>query len=171
MDATVPGGWEGLHLVGAGIRLDGEEVERVTYDIEDAQIAIGSSRIVAGTGDALEGEYVRVSAADVIVTTGGAHLSVTLTTHVVRALGPGTSFELSVTDDAGETTSIVRSLAAPPDADEGLTLGTVVTAVLVALLAGGFVGNLFASRRRPPPRLSVYGTIQRRIDEERTAAP
>ena len=43
----------------------------------------------------------------------------------------------------------------------------VATAVLVALLAGGVIGNLFASKRRPPPRMSVYGTIDRRLQAER----
>jgi hypothetical protein len=50
-----------------------------------------------------------------------------------------------------------------------LSWGTVAVTVGVALLAGAFVGNLFASKRRPPPRLSVYSTIQRRIAEERPA--
>jgi hypothetical protein len=40
----------------------------------------------------------------------------------------------------------------------------------VALLAGGFVGNLVASRRRPPQRLSIYGSIQQRIEQERAGA-
>jgi uncharacterized membrane protein YjjB (DUF3815 family) len=58
-----------------------------------------------------------------------------------------------------------RTIQQPPEL--GLNWTTVVAAIVAALLAGGLVGNLFASRRRPPPRLSLYGTMQRRIDEER----
>ena len=45
--------------------------------------------------------------------------------------------------------------------------GTVGLAVVVALFAGSFLGNLFASRRRPPPRPSIYAAVQRRMEEER----
>jgi hypothetical protein len=78
-------------------------------------------------------------------------------------------FELWTTTDRGEVVSIRRGFAEPEG--EGLTWGTVVTAAVAALLAGALVGNLFASRRRPPPRLSVYGSIQRRLDAERSEAP
>src|SRR6266508_4529943 len=53
--------------------------------------------------------------------------------------------------------------------DGGVSWGTVIATVCVALLGGAFLGNLFASSRRPPPRLSVYSSIQQRIDEERRA--
>jgi hypothetical protein len=51
-------------------------------------------------------------------------------------------------------------------ADGGPPWSTIVTAILVALLAGGVVGNLFASKRRRAPRLSVYEAIERRIRPE-----
>ena len=63
---------------------------------------------------------------------------------------------------------VTRTLAEPETG--GITWGTVIAAILVALLAGGFVGNVFASRRRPPQRLSIYGSIQQRIEQERAGA-
>jgi hypothetical protein len=87
---------------------------------------------------------------------------------VIRTLPEGSRFELSVTDDFGATVSTTKQLVEPEDG--GLTWGTVATVVLVALLAGGVVGNLFASHRRPPAKMSVYGTIARRIDDDRKPA-
>jgi len=56
-------------------------------------------------------------------------------------------------------------------ADGGLSWSTIVTVVLVALLLGGVVGNLFASKRRRAPRLSVYEAIERRIGSEHDPSP
>ena len=42
---------------------------------------------------------------------------------------------------------------------EGLLLG-----VVLVLVAGAFLGNLYASRRRRVPRLSVYAVIRRRLE-------
>jgi hypothetical protein len=56
-------------------------------------------------------------------------------------------------------------------ADGGLSWSTIVTAILVALLAGGVIGNLFASKRRRAPRFSVYDAIERRIDSEHDPSP
>ncbi|MEX2421561.1 MAG: hypothetical protein WD670_07045, partial [Actinomycetota bacterium] len=109
-----------------------------------------------------------VSGSRVVVTTGAGNLSFTVDASVVRTIPEGARFELSVTDDFDATVRTSRRLAQPEDG--GLTWGTVVTVVVVALLAGGFFGNLFASHRRPPAKMSVYGTIARRIDAERKPA-
>jgi hypothetical protein len=55
-------------------------------------------------------------------------------------------------------------------ADGGLSWSTIVTAILVTLLAGGVIGNLFASKRRRAPRLSVYDAIERKIRPDRDAS-
>jgi len=168
IEALMPGGWQGLHLVEAVVLVDGREAERLTYDIEDARLTVGDQRIFAGTGASASGGYLRVNGSRVIVTTGGGNLALRIRADVLRAIPERAAFELSVTGDRGERVAIRRSIAAPEQG--GLSWGTVVTAVLVALLAGGFVGNVVASRRRPPPRLSVYGTIQRRLEAQRSEA-
>jgi hypothetical protein len=99
-----------------------------------------------------------------VVTTGGIHLSTTMPAAVLRALPEGTRFRLSVTDDHGISSAVTRDLATPRS--EGFGWGTVLALIAVALFAGAFVGNLVSSRRRPPPRLSVYAEIQRRIDAD-----
>jgi hypothetical protein len=168
IDATMPGGWEALHLVEAVILDGGQELERITYDIEDVQLTVGEQRIVVGTGGVATGEYLRVSGADVIVTTGGGNLSFEVEADVLKALPEETRFELGVTDDFGGATSVRHQLADP--ATEGLTWETVLAFVAAALFIGAFIGNLFASKRRPPVRPSIYATVQRRLEQERASS-
>jgi hypothetical protein len=66
----------------------------------------------------------------------------------------------------GVPTQGFKPLTPPVQAKSGFSWGTLGVAILVALFAGGVVGNLFSSRR-VPQRPSVYGTIQRRLEEER----
>jgi hypothetical protein len=165
IDATAVGGWQNLHRIQVSVEGGGKVLEQLAFDIENNLLAVGSHDIVIGTGGVATGAYVRVNGADVVLTTGGANLSFSTTAHVVRAIPAGATFTLSALDDFGRTASVRRTIQQPPK--RGLNWTTVVAAIVAALLAGGLVGNLFASRRRPPPRLSLYGTMQRRIDEER----
>jgi hypothetical protein len=49
----------------------------------------------------------------------------------------------------------------------GFSWGTLAAAAIAALLLGGFFGNVVGVRRRPTPRVSVYGAVQRRLSEEK----
>lgn len=49
--------------------------------------------------------------------------------------------------------------------------GLFVAIVAGLLLASAFLGNLFASRRRRRPRISVYETIRRRLESDRDRGP
>jgi hypothetical protein len=169
VDATMPGGWEGLHMVEAVVRSGGEDLDRIEFDIEDNKLKVGEHDIVVGTGAVATTEYLRVRGTDVVVTFGGGNLSFGVDARVVKTLPEGTRFDLSVVTDLGNTAETSTQLSEPDDG--GISWGTVITAVLIALLAGGFVGNIFASRRRPPVRASIYGSIQRRIDEEAPRSP
>lgn len=168
VDAVMPGGWDALHLVEAVVVIEDRDAARLAYDIEDTKVAVDGHEIVVGTGAVASGDLLRIRGSWVVVTTGGANLSLTATVEVLRTIPSDARFRLSVIGDRGETASVTRRLAEP--GPRGLTWGTVIAAVVLALLAGGFVGNLYASHRRPPPRLSVYGTIQRRLEAERSDA-
>ena len=77
---------------------------------------------------------------------------------------------------ATSVTALAQTVGPKPteaagSADGGLSWSTIVTVVLVALLLGGVVGNLFASKRRRAPRLSVYEAIERRIGSEHDPSP
>ena len=167
IDVAEVGGWLGLHRLDLSLLVGGQPVETITYDVEGQKLAIGEQEVFAGTGGLVTGSYLRVSGAQVVVTTGGANLSLAATATVLRSIPSDARFMFAATDDAGLTSSVTRPLQAGKGG--GVSWGAVIATVCVALLGGAFLGNLFASSRRPPPRLSVYSSIQRRMDEERRA--
>jgi hypothetical protein len=168
VNGTMPGGWEALHLLQASIVSGNQELDALRFDIEDNKLTVGDQDLIVGTGATVTSTYLRVSGANVIVTTGGANISFEVDTRVVNAIPEDARFVLGVVDDLGGSAEVTRSLAEPESG--GITWETVIAAVLIALLAGGVVGNLFASKRRPPPRLSLYGTIDQRLRAERESA-
>ena len=166
VDATMPGGWEALHLVEVAIVSGNRDLEHLRFDIEDNKLTIGEqSNVIVGTGAVATGTHLRVSGADVVVTTGGANLSFEVDTHVIETIPQDARFELSVVDDLGASAEVSRTLAEPEGS--GITWGTVVALIAAALFAGGFVGNMFASKRRQPARGSVYDAVQRRLESDR----
>lgn len=168
IEAAEAGGWQGLHRLDASLVVAGRAVETVSYDIEDQHLTIADQEVFAGTGGEVAGSYLRIGGADVVVTTGGANISLVAPATVLAAISGDAQVRFHAVDDAGRSATAIAAIGAGR-AGDGVSWGTVVATVAVALLAGAFVGNLFASRRRPPQRLSVYSSIQRRIDEERRA--
>jgi hypothetical protein len=165
IDGTMPGGWHALHLLEASVMSGNQELDRLRFDIEDNKLTVGDQDLIVGTGATATSEYLRVSGANVIVTTGGANLSFEVDAHVVKTIPEEARFVLGVVDDFGESAEVTRSLAAPEGG--GITWATVVALIAAALFAGGFVGNIFANKRRPPPRASVYDAVQRRVETDR----
>jgi hypothetical protein len=168
LDAAEVGGWQGLHRLDLSLLVGGQAIETISYDIERQKLAIGEDDVFAGTGGLVAGSYLRVSGAQVVVTAGGANLSLATPAAVLRSIPSDVRFRFAATDDDGLTSSVTRSLQTGKGGG-GVSWGAVIATVCVALLGGAVLGNLFASSRRPPPRLSVYSSIQRRIDEERRA--
>jgi hypothetical protein len=167
IDATMPGGWDHLHLLDASVTSGNQNLDRLRFDIEDNKLMVGDQDLIVGTGASATSEYLRVNGADVIVTMGGANLSFEVPAHVVKAIPGEAGFVLGVVDDFGESAEVTRSLAAPESA--GITWEVVIALIAAALFLGGFIGNLFASKRRPPVRPSVYETVRQRLDRERAA--
>ena len=168
-DATKPGGWEGLHLIEISARSGNEELQNIRFDVEDYQLRVGEKPIAIGTGAVAESVYLRISGSDVVVTTGGANLSFSVDADVTTSFPEDVTFRVSATTDDDVTVTAEAERSNP--VGTGLTWGAVVAAVVVALLAGGLIGNISASRRRPPPKVSVYGSIQRKIDDGRRSVP
>jgi hypothetical protein len=167
IDGTMPGGWEALHLLEATVTSGNQDLDRLRFDIEDNKLTVGHQDLIVGTGATATSEYLRVNGADVIVTTGGANLSFEVDAHVVKTIPGDARFVLGVVDDFGESAEVTRSLAAPEGG--GITWEAVIALIAAALFLGGFIGNLFASKRRPPARPSVYETVRQRLDRERAA--
>lgn len=165
VDSLMPGGWRGLHLVEASVLVNGSVIEHMVYDIEDDKLSLGDQDLAVGTGAVAEGEYLRVKGTDVVVTKGGANLSLRVDAEVVKTITEDPRFRLGVTNDFGASDQVTIGLAQPEAA--GTTWGTVATFAVAALFFGVFAGNLFASKRRPPRRPSIYEAVQLRIEHER----
>jgi hypothetical protein len=167
IDATMPGGWDHLHLLDASVTSGNQNLDRLRFDIEDNKLIVGDQDLIVGTGASATSEYLRVNGSDVIVTMGGANLSFEVPAHVMKTIPGNGRFVLGVVDDFGESAEVTRSLAAPDGG--GITWEVVIALIAAALFLGGFIGNLFASKRRPPARPSVYETVRQRLDRERAA--
>jgi hypothetical protein len=167
IDGTMPGGWQALHLLEATVTSGNRELDRLRFDIEDNKLTVGDQDLIVGTGATATSEYLRVSGAHVIVTTGGANLSFEVDAHVVKTIPGDARFVLGVVDDFGESAEVTRSLAALESG--GITWEVVIALIAAALFLGGFIGNLFASKRRPPVRPSVYETVRQRLERERAS--
>lgn len=168
-DALQAGGWQGLDTIEVGLLIDGKVEDRLSFDITNNILTVNTQDLVVGTGAKASGTYLQMSGADVVVTTGGAHLMLRLNATVVRAIPATARFRMTAVDDYGVSASVTRSATAPTSSG-GFSWSTVATFVALALFVGGFLGNTFASHRRTPPRLSVYSTIQERMDQERRSA-
>ena len=170
----MPGGWEALHLLEATITSGSQELDRLRFDIEDNKLTVGDQDLIVGTGATATSEYLRVNGADVIVTTGGANLSFEVDAKVLKTIPGDARFVLGVVDDLGESAEVTRSLAAPEGG--GITWATVLALILTALLIGGFLGNLVASKRRAPARprctpRSITACVEREQDHRTLTGP
>jgi hypothetical protein len=164
---THPAGFAAVQSVLIEADLRGATLEEIAYDAADGAISVGEAKAVIGTGDQVTGRFFRVSALDVQATTGGDELTVSIGADVLEAPPQGTRFRFTAEDNLGD--EAVRSVqASVPEEEGGLSPVTVVLAVVAALLAGGFLGSrLTGNNRKAPP--SVYGTVARRIQDERNA--
>ncbi len=168
--AVEPEGWQSLHELEARLVVGGQVAERITFDIEDQLLTVGGQIIAVGTGAGGSGAYFSAAGSDVIVTTGGARFEFAVKLEVLQDVPSSARFRLEAVDDFGRTASVTRVANAGSTSGGGLSWSSLVLAVALALFAGGFLGNTFASRRRPAARKSIYSTIQRRIEEERQEA-
>jgi hypothetical protein len=172
MTATAPGGFRDLSELSVTLLLHGIPLEELTVNLDDNAISASGGqavgRILVGTANVLTGAFFRVSGLDVSTTTSGNTLSLTLHARLLQPVPQGARFGLTALDDFGKEVSVTRAAILPPPPEEGFPWAALGAAVVGALFAGGFLGNLFASRRRAPHGPSIYGAVQRRLEEDRT---
>ncbi len=165
-----PRGYRELAEIRIAMLLQGLVLSELTY-VEDANsIGIrGGSLLQVGAPGTTAGSFFRFNGLEVRTEATGRTLALTVPARVLADVPPGANFRFTAVNDSGATSVVVRHLNIE-EAGVGLGWGTVVLAVLLALFAGAFVGNLFATRRASAPRFSVYGAIQRRLKEEQPTA-
>ena len=165
VSGTHPDGWRALHELGANLELKGVALEEIVYDVDRGEVSVGASSALLGTGNVAEGRFVRIPAIDVSQTTGGNRASVTLRAQVLEDFPAGSQIRFTLEDDEGDEASVLRLVMQEEETSVGVS--TLTIAIIAALLGGGLLGARVAAHRRPDPRESVYGTVARRIREER----
>jgi hypothetical protein len=164
--ATHPAGWRAVDKVLVTLELHGAPLEEIEYDVAGSVIAVGGTRAVVGTGNAVAGRFLRVGAFGVALTTGGNRLGLSFGARILQEIPPEARFRFSAEDDQGTVVSVSVPAVVPEDDQGGFPVVTVALAALAALLAGGYVGARVATHRRRP---SIYEAVARRITEEREA--
>jgi len=163
-------GWQHIQEVDVSLVLGGSTLDSIQFTPTQSSLAIlgATAPVSLGQSEQLKGAFFRVNPASVALTARGRELRFTLP--VTLSADPPAGARLSFTASATPFATLgPKALTPPVGSNSGFSWGTLGLAIAVALFAGGFVGNLFASRRRPPPRQSVYGAIQRRLTEEKAA--
>jgi hypothetical protein len=129
----------------------------------------GGPLVDVGSSEVASGSFFGFSGLDVKTEARGRTFTVTAPATVRADVPPDVDFRFTATNQSGQSASVVRHLNVE-EAGIGFGWGTLFLAILIALFAGAFVGNLFANRRQGPPKVSVYGVIQRRLQEDQRAA-
>jgi hypothetical protein len=142
-------------------------LDEIVVDRPAGTVATTSSfPVKLGTTAAAEGPFLTVTGRDIVLTASGTQLTARIRVRLVQRLPEGSTFSLGVVDHWGRVDRISRSVELAEPA-KGFSWGTLAAAVVGALFAGTVVGGFFASRRRPSTRPSVYGLVQRRMEEQR----
>ena len=164
-------GFGHLDIIRIALQLHSVILDEVTYERTHNEVATSSSLPVpAGTRATVTGTFLSVNARDVEIRGSGDRLSLSLRARVLQDIPRGSSFSLGASDDVNLVTWVTRSVTVPEPPHRGFSWGTLALAVVVALFAGGFVGNLFAGRRPGEPKVSVYDAMRARIERERQDA-
>jgi hypothetical protein len=161
--ASHPEGFRVLKAVTIVADLRGVSLEELAYEVDESAISSEGGKALVGTGNTVTGRFFSVEAIGVRVSTGGDTLTVSIPMTVREDLPQGTRFRFVAEDDFGEEAEV--AVRARVEEEGGLSIATVVAAIVVALLAGGFLGSRLTAHRRPTG--SIYGTVARRIQEER----
>jgi hypothetical protein len=164
LTARHPEGFRALKAVTIVADLRGVSLEELVYEVDESAISSEGGKALVGTGNTVTGRFFSVNAIGIRVSTAGDTLTVSLPMTVRENLPQGTRFRFVAQDDFGEETEVAVR-ARVEEGEEGLSVATVVAAIVVALLAGGFLGSRLTTHRRPTG--SIYGTVARRIQEDR----
>ncbi len=163
-----PSGWQRVQHVVVALQLKGVSLDRLVFEPADFSISIvgDGAPVVVGQEGTLAGTFLRVNTARLSLKASGKDLGLTIPLQFATAPPEGARLFFAV-NALGVVSSGFHPLTPPVKATKGFSWGTLGLAIAVALFAGGFAGNLVASNRRRPKGPSIYGTVAKRLEEER----
>jgi hypothetical protein len=164
-------GWQHIEGIEVSLALHGGTLERLQIFPTQSSLAIVGAGAPASLGQSTEvrGDYFAVNPAQVSLAARGR--SIRLIIPIRLRVEPPTGARLEFSASAVPVASLgPKALTPPVESNSGFSWGTLGLAIAVALFAGGFLGNVFAGRRRPPKGPSVYAAVARKLAEERTEA-
>lgn len=163
------GGWQKVEDFQVDLVLRGITLESMLFDPTRVSLIIqGQAGPEAfGAPSTLKGNFFSINAGSVGISARGQQATITFPLGVVATPPAGARLFFSLHGFDGSVRP-PRPLSPAVESDTGFSWGTLAVAALFALLLGGYFGSTFASRRRPPPRPSVYASVQRRLEQERT---
>jgi hypothetical protein len=161
-------GWQQVSDVEVDLVLRGLTLERMVFDPTHVSATFEGQAGPAGFGapEVLRGTFFSVNAASIGIAARGDQATITFPLRVLATPPPGARL-VYLAHGFDNSVRAARTLTPPIETDTGFSWGALAVAVVAALFAGSFFGGTFASRRRPPPRPSVYVTVQRRLKEEK----
>lgn len=169
LDISDPNGWQGVQRVELELQLRGRSLDKLVIDVSRFQLYIvgGEAAVALGRERELRGSFIRVRAENVGLHGQGNDLEISVPLGLIAQPPPGARLFYGLSA-LGYRSPGFQALTPPvQEQDRGFSWGTLAAAVAIALFAGGFVGNLFSSRRtRQSP--SIYATVQRRLEQERS---
>ena len=169
LSLTHPETWQQIQRIEVALLLRDRPLDQVLLDLSNLSVEVVGEDPAASFGEetSLRGSFVRLDAERMRVEAGDRMLEIRFPLRLLESPPPGARFFFRVEAAAVAATGYLP--LAPPVAREstGFSWGTLGVAVAAALFIGGFVGNLFSSRRRPQRSPSIYAVVQRRMTEGR----
>jgi len=163
------GGWQNFQQVEVALRIRGRPLDQLVFDSADLSLSIIGDGAPGSLTEPekLHGPYFSVNTAGVALIASKQNLELKIPIRLLIDPPPGARLFYTYAANGVPTVGF-KPLTPPVESKSGFSWGTLGLAIAVALFAGGFVGNLFSSKRKQPQRLSVYAAVQRRLTEERT---
>lgn len=172
IQATAVEGSQAVRQLKVGLLLHDVVLQEIVFDPAKETIGLaGGVAVRIGTPGIVAGEFFRFSGTDVEASIDGEEMGLVVRASIVNEIPPRTMYRFTAVDDDLRKVQVTRRASVPEVPPKPFPWGSVALIAAAALFAGGFVGNLFASHRRPVATApSVYDAIRRRLSQE-TAKP
>ena len=161
-------GWQHIQTVDVNLELKNNVLDQIVITPTTTSISVlgGSAPSSLGQEAKLRSTYFEVNPAKVSLTAQGNQLKMTVPVGLHAAPPPGATLTFGATAVPIETLG-PRTLTEPVEENTGFSWGTLGLAIGLALFLGAFVGNIFAGRRKPSARPSIYAAVEKRMAEEK----